>query len=242
MVAYGAFRRGASRYARKGRFFSRGKAARAARFSKARTRRRGRATTKKIKRTILRMAEPKSVYQTVFNAVEMANDAAPVKIVMPVTGDLEDQRDGDKIYLDWLKLRTVIEKTADNGTEMLRVLAIRWKMDNAHDTPVIADILESTLFGTANIVQAPYTLDKSRRSKFEVLYDKVVMSDHPPGGSLPKKHLLVAHIPLKKMHKFEDAGADGQGNMYVWILSNYTAAARVNPLAHVQSVLQFRDV
>lgn len=229
----------ASRYSRGVR---RGRAARSRRVWKSRSRRRALSTTKKIRRTILRMAEPKSVYQTVFNLVEMANDTAPVKIVMPVTGDLEDQRDGDKIYLDWLKLRVFIEKTADNGTEMLRVLGIRWKMDNAHDTPVIDDVLESTLFGTANIVQAPYTLDKSRRAKFEVLYDKVVMSDHPPGGSLPKKHLLAATIPLKRMHKFEDAGADGQNNMYFWILSNYTAAARVNPLALVQTVLQFRDV
>lgn len=198
---------------------------------------------KKIEKTLLQMHEPKYYYQTVYNGVEMANDTPVVQLTQPTVGNNADEREGDKIFHEHLKIRAVVTKEADNGDELCRILIIRWKMDNAHDTPVLADIVESTLFGTANCVQAPYTVDHSRRAKFEVIWDKqfVMTQQNGPASVLAKK-MFIAQVPLKRMFKFEDAGQTGQGNLYAFCLSNYTAAARASPILMLQTVLQFRDV
>jgi len=189
------------------------------------------------------MHEPKFHFQYVYNNVEMAYDTPVVALSQPPVGDNADEREGDKIYHDHLKIAAVIQKEADNGDELVRILIIRWKMDNSHETPVLADIVETGLYGTANTVQAPFILDKSRRAKFEVVWDKKVVMTAPNGAASPlAKKMFILNVPLNRMFKFEDAGQTGQGNLYAFALSNYAAAVRAGPSLHLSTTIQFRDV
>jgi len=209
---------------------------------------RRRLSTKHIRKTILRMHEPKMHYQTVYNGVEMALDTPGVALSLPTVGSGADEREGDKIYLDHLKVTAVVTKENDLGDELCRILIVRWKGDNAHDSPiagagVLNEILETTLWGTPNTVQAPYIADKALRSKFEVVWDKrfIMTQQNGPGNTAAKK-MFVFTLPLKRMHKFEDAGQTGPNNMYCWVLSNYAAAARASPIIMMQVLLQFKEV
>jgi len=188
------------------------------------------------------MHEPKFHWQYVYNNVEMAYDTPVVQLSQPPVGDGADEREGDKIFHDHLKISCAVQKEADNGDELCRILIIRWKMDNAHETPVLGDIVETGLYGTANTVQAPYVLDKSRRAKFEVVWDKKFIMTHPNGTSPLAKKMFITKVPLKRMFKFEDAGQTGQNNLYCFALSNYAAAVRAGPSIHLETTIQFKEV
>lgn len=230
-------------------YTGRAKAARAQRASRSRTAvepgarpyRKGKERAR-IERTILDLHEPKFMIDAQYTNAECANDLVLARIDMPAQGDSISDRDGDKIFVDWIKIRGVLTKQADDGTSHVRIVVFRWFMDDAVSVPVIGDVLDTAGWGAALAEIAPYSQQLSKDERFQVLADKTVRLDQQPGASVLTIRNFKLHIRLNAVFNFNAAAITGNGNVYMMAVTNQAAAARVGPLITCKSTTRFRDM
>lgn len=141
-------------------------------------------------------------------------------------GDDHDQRLGDAVKCTRVFAKMQIARddnaTADSFDDM-RFIIFVWHPDDATDAPdAITKILQSA---TSPQLQ-PYVLERSKRKKFTVIYDKRLTLPTREGGDLSKANrVLVINKKLKNMISFNDAATTGRNKIYLMRIGSTAAGA-----------------
>lgn len=203
---------------------------------------RGRVTARRIKRVMLNTLEPKYANDAQYAGIECAYDTPLAKIDMPAQGDSALSRDGDRIFVDYIKLQGIIVKQADNGDEPVRLCVFRWNMDDGITVPVLGDVLDTATWGSGTAVQCPYVQQRALRRKFNILYDRVLYVRQPNGATFNGVRIFKMHLRVKKNLLFQAGAQTGIGQYYMFAVTNSATASTVGPIISCRSVMRFRDV
>lgn len=180
---------------------------------------------------ISRTHESKYVQGIIANA-NATNTGAVTALTMPSQGDTVQSRDGDKVQ--WAGLNGIWTTTAGDTYNLVRFALIQWHPDNAIETPAINTLLQDV---STYITISPWILDKSKRSKFKVLYEKLAVVN--TAGNLTNKYNI--RIPGKKMGRsiFNNAVQTGKNTLYYFYISD--SGAVTHPTISFSITYRFKD-
>jgi len=203
-----------------------------ARYSKAR-----------IERTLLGLREPKFYRDAQYAAAECGSDLVLARIDGPSQGDTDELRDGDRIHVDWIKVRGIIGKQADNGVELVRIVIFKWLLDDSNTVPVASDVLDTANWGVAASTYCAYNQHTGHNDYYRVVADKT-LTFRAANGTVPQSDVqqFAFHIRVNDEMKFAAGSQNGPGQYYMMAVTNSVQAALVGPLITCRSLMQFRDL
>lgn len=197
----------------------------------------------RIEKTLLGLREPKFYNDAQYAAAECANDLVLAQISGPPQGDDNNSRDGDRIHVDWIKVRGIIAKQADNGVEHVRIVIFKWLLDDTLTVPVISDVLDTTTWGAAAAAYCAYNQTSGHLDRYRVVVDKTFRLI-AQNGVLPQSNQIqfAFHIKVNDELKFAPGVVTGTGQYYMIACTNNAQGAAVGPTITCRALMQFRDL
>lgn len=140
-------------------------------------------------------------------------------------GVAENERIGQKIQPTSLNIR--INAYRGNADSMLRIIVIR-RIDPVLVAAVTTgSIVEIGNSGTLNFITAPFDLDKSRRERFQVLSDKMVLlDDGKQNGVHLNYNVKVGSKPV--LFQTTITGGNTSNNIFIGFISDNALATAPN--------------
>lgn len=204
----------------------------------------GRSFSKaRIEKTLLGLREPKFYRDAQYAAAECAYDLVLARIDGPGQGDTDELRDGDRIHVDWIKVRGIIGKQADNGVELVRIVIFKWLLDDSNTVPVISDVLDTGNWTLAASSYCAYNQHTGHNDYYRVVVDKTFRFT-ASNGAVPASDVkqFAFHIPVNDELKFAAGSQNGPGQYYMMAVTNNAQGATVGPVITCRSLMQFRDL
>ena len=120
---------------------------------------------------------------------------------------------------------------------MLRVIFVRWNV--AAPALSTVSVLEGTNDGNSNFITAPYVLDKSKRKRFSVLYDKtVLLDDAKQNGAHLKFNVKVNAKPI--LYEGDLLSSTATGQIFMIMLTDNSLGNA--PSVYYDIVGRYRDL
>lgn len=183
-----------------------------------------------IKRTILKMAEPKhkdtthDIIQLYHNSGSPASGqilhtARPIKdyFTMPLQGDNDRERNGDHIWMKGISVKLLLGQKADRMNVTFRVCVL--ECTSEQEPATYGDLVDAQ---TGNSM-----LDSLNTDRGKIVYQKYVKKTISPqldtyGGVRELTHFHKFWIPHKKLIKFSDNSSNNQYSgtrMYLYVFA-----------------------
>lgn len=147
------------------------------------------------------------------------------------------ERIGDHLDLRRLEFRAMIngQAAATGGiVQNARIIIFKWKTDDNADAPAMSKLLDHT-----DYYKSPYVHELEDRKKFTILYDRNHCLGHVPVSGLAKALSLKLVRNLGSI-KFDTAGANGTGHIYIAYMSNSPTGVNT-PYMTWDSFVQYKD-
>lgn len=195
------------------------------------------ATKAYVKKTISRKVDNK---ETVVNAANgPASYDAPIisSLVGPAEGTGQDERIGDKIYLNSLRLKVALLKNASQTVDaVVRLMVLQWNQPDG-SAPTLADMFSSASAAYYGEVENNLLLNQGK-----VLYDKRFVI----GATAGDQNTKVASISLfgKKLQRrtiMFDSSVVTKGQLYFIAFSNIANGTNTEPLVNCDGTLSWKD-
>lgn len=173
-------------------------------------------------RRIIKSSKEKNYFDVVSAGGAISTTAVVTKLSGIGQGDGQGQRLGDTCELTSVEFHQIAatDAGAASGTlNNIRIMLIRWLVDDTDTAPVIGDILESTSYPYSSLVG-----DQADRKKFEVLVDKHLSLTVRNDSRSAYDHKDVISCKGKKIY-FDAAATTGKGHIYLVTLGNNTTAS-----------------
>lgn len=215
-------------------------------------RRGGGAASKAYVRKAIRNIQEKKFHLYADTDVDLSYDNPVFQSITDISqGDLDSNRDGDRLKLRSVDVRGMI--IGNNGvTTEARVLVVQWL---GQDTPTVQEILEAgtVAWNADTAVTAHYNHD--HRKMFRVLYDRTIVScstatTTSAGSNEYKRWLFHARINIGKLAlkgkakayiNYQSASTTGNNKVYIMALSNQTDASGFEPTLTYEAKVNFTD-
>lgn len=128
-------------------------------------------------------------------------------------GNLEGERIGNSAFLKTMYANFIINKNpALIGTQNIRVILLMDKQ--GYNVPIITDVLEPALLGTANAPLALY--NKNYLNRFTIYFDKIVTVN----DSKTETVILKKYIRIRKKAHYIGLGTSFSNQMYLLHISS----------------------
>lgn len=177
--------------------------------------------TKRQKKQVERIIKSKQElkYHNVSDQVTVNDTGTVFNISQIAQGDTDQTRDGDALLATSIHCKFQVGR-ADN-TNMMRVILFRWLAEDTStiDPPTMTKILQTT-----GSVQPMAQLNHDFRSKFQVLYDRIVTVDQVANDQyfwqINKK---LAKVPMR----FSAGTTNGKNK--IWMLAVSDSSTVTDP-------------
>lgn len=153
-------------------------------------------------------------------------------------------REGDKIEPTSINIsgRAIRDAGVTAGSwDHVRIILVQWFPDTADDDCTFADILEG--YTQAGSMLQVYVRDKTKRSKFTVLYDKLMTLAERTTGTGMSNFDKGFHVQrkLKKPILFNPGATTGKNHIFLLAVGIQTASAEDSTLPYM-ATLRYRDM
>lgn len=167
------------------------------------------------------------VKSTALAAADITNTAVFNDLTSIAQGDDHDQRLGDSVKCQRLFAKLQVARddnvvTTDSYDD-IRFIIFVWHPDDNTDAP---DAITKILNSATSPQLQPYVLEKSKRKKFTVLYDKrITLTTRENGEPSKANRVLVVNKKLKNVINFNDAATTGRNKIYIMRIGSQAAGS-----------------
>lgn len=203
-----------------------------------------RALTKSQRHCVKKMIDraPETKYHNVTSVSGVTYTADIVELASVSQGDGATNREGDVISPTSLSFRYRLARDTTASTsspDNVRFMIIQWHVDSSVATPTFTDILQNP---TAQYMAlSPLILNRSKRLKFTVLYDKVHYNicDRSLGKEAHAQNWLTVY-PKRKI-TYNAGATTGRGKIYIMVLGQQGSTTE-DCAWLMDSTLRFKDM
>lgn len=136
-------------------------------------------------------------------------------LLQPAQGDAFNERIGDVVNYESVSIRGSLVVASTTNT--IRLVLLKWKVDNSVEAPTYASIMDSGSFyiNSANAPNADIIFNKAEKEKFTILYDRTWQLDQT-------RNSVAFHIDRKVKGKcyFNTAALTSSHNLYLLSISD----------------------
>lgn len=157
-------------------------------------------------------------------------------------GDTYLTREGDIIQPTSLSLSYRIIRdsgVATGSPDNVRVMVIQWHPDNLDSgNPNYADVLQDS--ATTSFAESPYIMNKMKRAKFTVLYDRSHRFIYERALGRDAGVYSKVLLPIKRKVKFGVNLQSGKNKIFMLVIGQQTTGTEDCSISY-NGVLRFRD-
>lgn len=153
-------------------------------------------------------------------------------------------REGDRIEPSSINISGRVLRDASvsvGSADHVRVILVQWYPDTADDDCTFADILEG--YNQTFAHMQVYVRDKTKRAKFNVLFDRVIHVSERTSGTGMLSYDKKYHIQrkLKKPIYFNPGATTGKNHIFLLAVGEQTSTAEDCQIPY-QATLRYRDM
>ncbi len=186
---------------------------------------RKRKRVKKLaKSVVVSMMEKKlKMWAQSFASVNPVGTASVIDLTNIAIGDNSNQREGARITLRSLRIRThlVNNTTNTSGSQLFRFVVFQWHPNLAFGAPTVTEILQTPTAGNGMV--SPMVVQKAERKTFSVLLDRTInLKMRPPTATFFPVESRLTHFFPRVRNKRIYYGGEGSGGTtgsnHIWMM------------------------